>query len=124
MRDDRGSRNLGSFKITDATHPQGHPESRSQAADLDWLKRKFEAGADGAITQFFFDADDFLRFRGACVKSGIYVPINPGILPIENRTKTRKFAKCGVSVPLWLEEAFERTIRDDRHNFLFTAIGT
>ncbi len=125
MRDDRDSKNLGGFKIRVATYPQGHPESRSQAADLDWLRRKFEACADGAITQFFFEADDFLRFRDACVKSGIDVPVNPSILLIENWAKTRNFAqKCGVSVPLWLEEAFERVIRDDRHDLLSTAIGT
>ena len=118
-------KNLGGFKIRAAAYPQGHPESRSQAADLDWLKRKFEAGADEAITQFFFEADDFLRFRDACVKSGIDAPIIPGILPIENWTKTRNFAKkCGVSVPLWLEEAFERATRDGRHDLLSTAIGT
>ena len=102
MRDDRGSKNLGGFKIRVATYPQGHPKNRSQAADLDWLKRKFEAGADGAITQFFFEADDFLRSRDARMKSGIDVPVNPGILPIENWAKTRNFAqKCGFSVPLW-----------------------
>jgi len=118
-------KNLGGFKIRVAAYPQGHPESRSQAADLDWLKRKFEAGADEAITQFFFEAEDFLRFRDACVKSGIDAPIIPGILPIENWTKTCNFAKkCGVSVPLWLEEAFERATRDDRHDLLSTAIGT
>ena len=71
-------KNLGGFKIRVAAYPQGHPESRSQAADLDWLKRKFEAGADEAITQFFFEADDFLRFRDACVKSGIDAPYNSG----------------------------------------------
>ena len=94
-------------------------------ANIDYLKRKFDAGADAAITQFFFEADTFFRFRDACEKAGIDKPILPGILPIENWAKARKFAtSCGTHVPAWLDDAFAAAERDDRHDLLAQAVIT
>ncbi|MEM6819573.1 MAG: methylenetetrahydrofolate reductase, partial [Pseudomonadota bacterium] len=77
-----GLRRVGDFDISVAAYPEVHPEAPSAAADLDNLKRKMDAGASRAITQFFFDTAHFLRFRDACVHHGIDAPIVPGILPI------------------------------------------
>ncbi|MDT8326351.1 MAG: methylenetetrahydrofolate reductase, partial [Roseovarius sp.] len=76
----------GKFNIRVGAYPEKHPEAASQQADIDWLKRKIDAGASEAITQFFFEAETFFRFRDACVKAGINAPIIPGVLPIENWT--------------------------------------
>ncbi len=115
----------GKFTIRVGAYPEKHPEATSQQADIDWLKRKFDAGASEAITQFFFEAETFFRFRDACAKAGINAPIIPGILPIENWTGTRKFAAaCGTQVPAWLDDAFGKAIRDDRHDLLATALAT
>ena len=115
----------GKFNIRVGAYPEKHPEAASQQADIDWLKRKIDAGASEAITQFFFEADTFFRFRDACAKAGINAPIIPGILPIENWTGTRKFAlACGTQVPAWLNDAFDKAIRDDRHDLLATALAT
>ena len=90
----------GDFKIRVGAYPDRHPEAATSRADIDWLKAKIDAGASEAITQFFFEADTFLRFRDECVKAGIDAPILPGILPIENWKGTRNFAKrCGTLVP-------------------------
>ena len=115
----------GKFIIRVGAYPEKHPEATSQQADIDWLKRKFDAGASEAITQFFFEAETFFRFRDACAKAGINAPIIPGILPVENWTGTRKFAAaCGTQVPAWLDDAFGKAIRDDRHDLLATALAT
>ncbi len=115
----------GKFTIRVGAYPEKHPEATSQQADIDWLKRKFDAGASEAITQFFFEAETFFRFRDACAKAGINAPIIPGILPVENWTGTRKFAAaCGTQVPAWLDDAFGKAIRDDRHDLLATALAT
>ena len=115
----------GDFKIRVGAYPDRHPEAESTRADIDWLKAKLDAGASEAITQFFFEADTFLRFRDECVKAGIDAPILPGILPIENWKGTRNFAqRCGTLVPAWLEDAFEKAERDDRSDLLATAICT
>ncbi len=103
----RGLREAGHDRISVAAYPEFHPESASPAADLDNLKRKLDAGADSAITQFFFDNADFLRFRDLAAKAGITAPIHPGILPIENFAKMKRFAAgCGASVPASLETAY------------------
>jgi methylenetetrahydrofolate reductase (NADPH) len=92
---------------------------------VDWLKAKIDAGACEAITQFFFEAETFLRFRDACEKAGINAPITPGILPITNWNSARSFAqRCGASVPAWLDQAFEAALRDDRHDLLAKAVCT
>ncbi|KIN63912.1 Methylenetetrahydrofolate reductase [Sulfitobacter noctilucicola] len=115
----------GTFNIRVGAYPDSHPEATDMAANVAWLKRKFESGADEAITQFFFEADSFLRFRDACAAAGITKQVTPGILPILNWKSARKFAtRCGTPVPAWLDEAFDAAIRDDRHDLLATALCT
>ena len=115
----------GKFTIRVGAYPEKHPEAADQKADIDWLKRKIDAGASEAITQFFFEAETFFRFRDACAAAGINAPIIPGILPIENWVGARKFAlSCGTQVPAWLDEAFDKAIRDNRHDLLATALCT
>ena len=116
---------MNKFHIRVGAYPDPHPEASSPNADVDWLKRKIDAGADSAITQFFFEADTFFRFRDACAAAGISAPIIPGILPIENWTKMQSFAKrCGAHVPAWLCDAFQKALRDDRHDLLAIAVCT
>jgi len=106
-------------------YPDSHPEAASMEANIAYLKRKFDAGADAAITQFFFEADTFFRFRDACVAAGIDKPILPGIFPIENWTRARNFAiRTGTTVPAWLDDAFTAAIRDDRHDLLAQSVVT
>jgi methylenetetrahydrofolate reductase (NADPH) len=108
---------IGGFDITVAAYATPHPDARSAQSDIDHLKAKFDAGADRAITQYFFEAEDFLRFRDACAAAGITKPIIPGILPIENWAKTRAFSKaCGVPIPAWLEEGFRHAAASDTAN--------
>lgn len=115
----------GKFNIRVGAYPDPHPEAADQQANIEWLKRKFDAGANEALTQFFFEAETFLRFRDACVKAGIDKPITPGILPVVNWKSARKFAeRCGAHVPDWVGQAFDAAIRDDRHDLLATAICT
>ena len=113
----------GKFRIRVGAYPDKHPEAADQKADVDWLKAKIDAGAHSAITQFFFEADTFFRFRDRCAAAGISAPIIPGILPIDNWDGVRKFAlRCGTTVPIWLEDAFAVARRDDRQELLATAI--
>lgn len=115
----------GKFNIRVGAYPDPHPESTSQEANIEWLKRKFDAGAQEAMTQFFFEAETFLRFRDACAKAGIDKPITPGILPIVNWKSARNFAqRCGTPVPAWLDDAFAKAERDDRSNLLATSLCT
>src|SRR3982751_886586 len=103
-----GLKTVGDFEISVAAYPEKHPEAESAEFDLDNLKRKIDAGATRAITQFFYDTELFLRFRDACAAKGIVVPIVPGILPITRFPQVTRFAKrCGASIPGWLEERFE-----------------
>lgn len=113
------------FNIRVGAYPDVHPEAASAQTDIDWLKRKLDAGADEALTQFFFEAETFFRFRDACAKAGIDKQITPGILPIENWKGARNFARrCGTTIPQWVEDAFEKAVRDDREDLLATAICT
>ncbi len=113
------------FSIRVGAYPDKHPEASNARADVDWLKAKLDAGADEALTQFFFEAETFFRFRDACEKAGIDKPIVPGILPIENWKGARNFAKrCGAHIPDWIENAFDKAIRDDREDLLATALCT
>jgi len=115
----------GDFFIRVGAYPDPHPEATYDGADVDWLKRKIDAGADEAITQFFFEADTFFRFRDACVKAGIDAPILPGILPIENWKGTQRFAKrCGAHIPDWMPAAFETAERDGRQELLSISLAT
>jgi methylenetetrahydrofolate reductase (NADPH) len=118
-----GLRAAGHDRISVSAYPEKHPEAASLSADLDNLKRKLDAGADGAITQFFFDNDDYFRFLDAARKAGIDAPIMPGILPIENFTKMARFAKmCGASVPAWMGQAFENAAAQDATELLSVSI--
>lgn len=115
----------GKFTLRIGAYPEPHPESPDQAQNIEWLKRKFDAGADEAMTQFFFDADTFLRFRDDCAAAGITKTITPGIMPITNWKSARNFAtRCGTAIPTWLDDAFATAIRDDRHDLLSTALCT
>jgi methylenetetrahydrofolate reductase (NADPH) len=103
-----GLRKVADFDISVAAYPEVHPEAPSPLFDLDNLKRKLDAGANRAITQFFFDTDVFLRFRDLCATAGIDSSIVPGILPITRFPQLTKFAaQCGATVPDWLRERFE-----------------
>lgn len=115
----------GQFTIRVGAYPEKHPEARDQTADIAFLKRKIDAGATSAITQFFFEADTFFRFRDACVKAGIDAPIIPGILPIENWGGAEKFAaRCGTSIPQVVRDAFKNATRDGSTDLLATALAT
>lgn len=104
----KGLRNIADFDISVAAYPEIHPEAPNADFDLENLKRKLGAGASRAITQFFFDADIFLRFRDRCSATGIESSIVPGILPITRFPQLERFAKmCGASVPGWLRRRFE-----------------
>jgi len=99
---------IGNFDISVAAYPEGHPESGGVDADLENLKRKVDAGADRAITQFFFETDLFLRYRDRCAAAGIEANIVPGILPITRFPQLLRFAaRCGASVPDWLRARFD-----------------
>ncbi|NNL18042.1 MAG: methylenetetrahydrofolate reductase [NAD(P)H] [Boseongicola sp.] len=115
----------GDFEITVGAYPDAHPDAAYDGADIDWLKRKIDAGATNAITQFFFEAETFLRFRDRCAEAGIEAEIIPGILPIENWKGTKRFAKrCGARIPATLSAMFDTAERDGRTDLLSTAVCT
>jgi methylenetetrahydrofolate reductase (NADPH) len=102
-----GLKRVADFDISVAAYPEVHPEAPSAAIDLDNLKRKLDAGASRAITQFFFDVDVFLRFRDRCAAARIESSIVPGILPITRFPQLQRFAaQCGANVPEWLQDRF------------------
>ncbi|WP_207796670.1 methylenetetrahydrofolate reductase [Sphingomonas oleivorans] len=103
-----GLRKIAPFEISVAAYPEGHPEAVSPEADIDNLKRKLDAGATRAITQFFFSPEAYFRFRDRAAAAGISAPIVPGILPVSNVAQTRKFAAmCGAAIPDWMDRLFE-----------------
>jgi methylenetetrahydrofolate reductase (NADPH) len=103
-----GLATVGRFDMSVAAYPEGHPESGTVEADLENLKRKVDAGAGRAITQFFFDTDVFLRYRDRCVGAGIRASLVPGILPITRFPQMLRFAeRCGATVPAWLRQRFD-----------------
>jgi methylenetetrahydrofolate reductase (NADPH) len=103
-----GLASVGNFDISVAAYPEKHPEAPSPKFDLDNLKRKIDAGASRAITQFFYDADVFLRFRDRCAAAGIHAPIVPGILPVTRFPQVVRFAeRCGAAIPDWLKDRFQ-----------------
>jgi methylenetetrahydrofolate reductase (NADPH) len=109
----------GKFTLRVGAYPERHPDAADANADVQWLKRKLDAGASSAITQFFFEADTFLRFRDACAAAGITAPIIPGILPITSWDGAKRFAaRCGAHVPQRLDEAFHLAARDGREDLL------
>lgn len=103
-----GLKKIADFEISVAAYPETHPRAASPQADLDNLKRKIDAGASSAITQFFFDTDIFLRFAERAAAAGITVPLTPGILPVSNCAKVIAFSKkCGTAIPKWMTKLFE-----------------
>ena len=110
------------FNIRVGAYPDVHPDAASAKQNIDWLKAKIDAGACEALTQFFFEAETFLRFRDACADAGIAAPITPGILPISNWNSARKFAeKCGTHIPNELAQTFDKATRDGRTDLLSVA---
>ena len=104
----KGLSRVGDFEMSVAAYPEGHPESGGLDAELENLKRKVDAGAGRAITQFFFEPDLFLRYRDRCAAAGIKADIVPGILPITRFPQLLRFAaRCGASVPDWLRSRFD-----------------
>jgi len=115
----------GDFHIRVGAYPDLHPEARDTNADVAYLKRKFDAGADSAITQYFFDVESFLRFRDKAAAAGITGKIIPGILPIENWEKTKRFSqRCIAFLPGWMDDAFAKATRDGVHDLLAISIAT
>jgi methylenetetrahydrofolate reductase (NADPH) len=102
-----GLKSVADFEISVAAYPETHPEAPSAQFDLDNLKRKIDAGATRAITQFFYDLDAFLRFRDRCERAGIRPAIVPGILPVTRFPQVLRFAeRCGARIPDWLQFRF------------------
>jgi methylenetetrahydrofolate reductase (NADPH) len=103
-----GLKRIAPFEISVACYPEVHPQASCAAGDLDNFKRKVDAGADRAISQFFFSSDAFLRFRDRVAAAGLDVELVPGILPVSNVAQTRKFAgQCGAGIPKWMDAMFE-----------------
>ena len=103
-----GIKKIGNFDVIVSAYPEKHPESGSLNEDLDMLKRKMDAGADRAITQFFFDNDSYFRYLDKADARGIHIPIIPGMLPVQNFKQAANFAKrAGTSVPAWLAQRFD-----------------
>jgi methylenetetrahydrofolate reductase (NADPH) len=117
-----GLMRIEDFDISVAAYPEGHPESASLEADLDNLKRKLDAGARRAITQFFFEPETYLRFMDRARAAGITAPIVPGILPVTNFKTVQEFARrCGASIPGWLARTFEGLDEDPATRELIAA---
>ena len=103
-----GLKKVAPFEISVAAYPEVHPDSDCPDSDLDNLIAKIDAGADRAISQFFFSADNFFRFRDRVAARGVDIEIVPGILPVSNVAQTRKFAgQCGAAIPDWMDRLFE-----------------
>ncbi|MCA1908262.1 MAG: methylenetetrahydrofolate reductase [Magnetospirillum sp.] len=103
-----GLKRIADFEISVAAYPEMHPDAPSADFDLDNLKRKIDAGATRAISQYFFDVDVYRRFMDKVRAAGITVPVLPGILPVTNFAQVQKFsAACGASVPAWMAKLFE-----------------
>ncbi len=105
-----GLKEIGDFDISVACFPETHPEATSSEADIDYLKRKIDAGANRAIMQYCFDTDIILRFIDKIHAKGVTIPLVPGIMPIQNIEQTISFSKrCGATIPDWLKQRFEGT---------------
>jgi methylenetetrahydrofolate reductase (NADPH) len=118
----RALRALAPFEISVAAYPEVHPAATSAAADLENLKRKIDAGATRAITQFFYDIGVFLRFRDRCALAGIDGSLVPGILPITRFPQVLRFARsCGAGIPSWLQQRFEGLDEDPETRRLIAA---
>ena len=114
---------MGNFRLWVAAYPEKHPDAETTKADVEHLKRKIDAGAAGAITQFFFENEAFYRFRDAAADAGITAPILPGILTVENFDRMKNFAaRCGTNVPKWMHQAFSNAGTEEDHDLLSVAI--
>lgn len=103
-----GLKRVANFEVSVAAYPEIHPDARSSQADLDNLKRKLDAGAARAITQYFFDPEAYFRFIDRARAAGVNAPITPGVLPVTNFAQVVKFSRlCGAGVPAWLAHLFE-----------------
>ena len=117
-----GLKRIADFEISVAAYPETHPDAPSAAFDVDNLKRKLDAGATRAISQYFFDPAVFLAFRDRCAAAGITAPILPGILPVTNFGQVKRFSDtCGASVPGWLADLFEGLDEDPETRRLVAA---
>ncbi len=117
-----GIKAIGDFEVSVSAYPERHPESPSIDVDIDMLKRKIDAGATRAITQFFFDNEVFLRYLDRVRAAGITIPIVPGIVPVQNFKQTAGFAaRTGASVPDWLAKRFEGLDHDPATRKLIAA---
>ena len=115
-------KDVADFDISVAAYPEVHPEAKSAQADLIYLKQKVDAGANRAITQFFFDIDSYLRFRDRCVSVGIDVEIIPGILPVTNFKQLEKMAKVtNVKIPSWMQKMYQGLEEDQTTRNLVAA---
>jgi methylenetetrahydrofolate reductase (NADPH) len=112
----------GGFDISVSAYPEKHPESPDFATDIDMLKRKVDAGATRAITQFFFDNDLYERYVERVRRAGIYIPVVPGVLPVHSFSQVARFAaQCGTHVPAWMAERFAGLEKDPQTHALVAA---
>ncbi|MFQ5954856.1 MAG: methylenetetrahydrofolate reductase [NAD(P)H] [Kiloniellales bacterium] len=120
-----GLKRIADFELSVGAYPETHPEASSSAAELDYLKRKMDAGATRAITQYFFEAACFLRFLERVRSAGITMPVVPGIMPVNNFAQVARFsAMCGATVPDWLAKLFDGLDDDPpRRHKVATAVG-
>ncbi len=117
-----GIKRIGDFEVSVSAYPEGHPETATVEADIDALQTKVDAGADRAITQFFFDNDVYLRYLDKVRARGITIPIVPGILPVQNFKQAKSFAeRAGATVPDWLGQRFEGLDHDPETRKLIAA---
>ncbi|MFC7396803.1 methylenetetrahydrofolate reductase [NAD(P)H] [Chelatococcus sp. GCM10030263] len=120
-----GLKRIGDFEITVSAYPEKHPESPSVDSDIEMLKRKVDAGADRAVTQFFFDNDVYLRYVDRVRAAGIDIPIVPGILPVQNFKQAANFAaRAGATIPNWLAARFDGLEEDLETRRLIAAAVT
>jgi methylenetetrahydrofolate reductase (NADPH) len=120
-----GLRRVADFEISVAAYPETHPTALSPDADLDNLKRKLDAGATRAITNFFFNTETYLRFLDRCLAAGIAAPIVPGIMPVTNLAGLQRMATLsGAAVPGWLSRMFEDTDDDQELRRMIAAVVT
>jgi methylenetetrahydrofolate reductase (NADPH) len=118
-----GLKRVADFEISVAAYPETHPTAPSPQADLDTLKRKLDAGATRAITQYFFDPGVYLDFLDRCLAAGITAPVVPGIMPVSNFAQAVKFsAMCGASIPDWLGRMFDGTEDDPETRRMVAAV--
>ncbi len=117
-----GARGIADFEVSVAVYPERHPDSADWRAEIDNFKRKLDAGATRGVTQFFYEAETFLRFRDLLAAEGVEAPIVPGIMPVTNFAGVKKMAaQCGASVPAWLARLFDGLDQDPETRQLVAA---